>query len=37
MAMEIDDNMVRAVEFGNRRKGVMALYKSIFAEKKKNR
>lgn len=35
-AQEIDDNMVRAVEFSNRIEGVMALYKSIFAQKKKH-
>ncbi|KAM9365930.1 tigger transposable element-derived protein 1-like [Pholidichthys leucotaenia] len=36
-AQEIDDNMVRAVEFSNRIDGVMALYKGIFAQKKKQR
>ncbi|XP_067132450.1 tigger transposable element-derived protein 1-like [Centruroides vittatus] len=36
-AQEIDDNMVRAIEFSNRIDGVMALYKGIFAQKKKQR
>ncbi|KAM9385675.1 tigger transposable element-derived protein 1-like [Pholidichthys leucotaenia] len=36
-AQEIDDNMVRAVEFSNRIDGVMALFKGIFAQKKKQR
>ena len=34
---EIDDNMVRAVEFSNRIDDVMAVYKSIFVQKKKQR
>ena len=34
-AHEIDDNMVRAVEFSNRIDDVMAVYKSIFVQKKK--
>ena len=34
-AQEIDDNMVRAVEFSHRIDGVMELYKGIFAQKKK--
>ncbi|XP_064104045.1 tigger transposable element-derived protein 1-like [Macrobrachium nipponense] len=36
-AQEIDDNMVRAIEFSNRIDGVMALYKGIFAQMKKQR
>ena len=36
-AQEIDDNMVRAVEFSNRIDDVMAVYKSIFVQKKKQR
>ena len=34
---EVDDNMVRAVEFSNRVDDVMAVYKSIFIQKKKQR
>ncbi|XP_068250196.1 tigger transposable element-derived protein 1-like [Palaemon carinicauda] len=34
-AQEIDDNIVRAIEFSNRIDGVMALYKRIFAQMKK--
>ncbi|XP_064089935.1 tigger transposable element-derived protein 1-like [Macrobrachium nipponense] len=34
-AQEIDDNMVRAIEFSNSIDGVMALYKSIFAQMEK--
>ena len=33
-AQEQDDNMVRAVEFNNRIDDVMAVYKSIFVQKK---
>ena len=36
-AQEVDDNMVRAVEFSNRIDDVMAVYKSIFVQKKKQR
>ena len=35
-AQEIDDNMIRAVEFSNHIDDVMAVYKSIFVEKRKN-
>ena len=35
-AQEIDDNMVRAVEFSNGIDDVMAVYKSIFIQKKSN-
>ena len=36
-AQEIDDNMIRAVEFSNCIDVVMAVYKSIFVQKKKQR
>ena len=36
-AQEFDDNMVRAVEFCNRIDEVMATYKAIFVQKKKQR
>ena len=36
-AQEIDHNMVRAVEFSNRIDGVMALYKGVFTQMKKQR
>ncbi|XP_061433688.1 uncharacterized protein LOC133359240 isoform X2 [Lethenteron reissneri] len=36
-AQDIDDNMVRAVEFSNRVDGVMSLYKGILQQKKKQR
>ena len=36
-AKEIDDNLVRAIEFSNRVDGVMELYKGIFAQMKKQR
>ena len=36
-AQEIDDDMVRAIEFCNRIDEVMALYKDIFDQKKKQR
>lgn len=36
-AQDIDDNMVRAVEFSNRVDGVMSLYRGILMEKKKQR
>lgn len=36
-AEEVDDNVIRAVEFSNRIDDVMAVYKSIFVQKKKQR